>query len=86
MATSPKNTCICLVIFLTLLVVLGSIGLYFTLTKEKKLILESCREMGGTCLEFNHCDNAFQTRVITRCILKRKVCCMAAEQVTKPLD
>ncbi|KRF99784.1 uncharacterized protein Dwil_GK27358 [Drosophila willistoni] len=86
MATSAKSTCICLIILLILLVVFSSIGLYFTFTKEKKMVLESCHNMGGSCLEFNHCNNAYQSRVITRCILARKVCCMKTEQVTKSLD
>ncbi|KAH8330596.1 hypothetical protein KR067_005442 [Drosophila pandora] len=48
--------------------------------------LVSCFKLDGKCREFWNCEKSFQSREITTCINKRKVCCLKSSQVKNILD
>ncbi|KPU79310.1 uncharacterized protein Dana_GF27267 [Drosophila ananassae] len=76
----------CLLVILVLCGVLVSIGAYYTMIHKKPLQLVSCFKLDGKCREFWNCDKSFQSREITTCINKRKVCCLKSSQVKNILD
>ncbi|KAH8249934.1 hypothetical protein KR026_001934 [Drosophila bipectinata] len=76
----------CLVVMLILCCVFFSIGAYYTMKHKISTQLVSCFQIDGKCREFWNCEEAFQSREITTCINKRKVCCLKTSQIKNILD
>ncbi|KAH8273183.1 hypothetical protein KR018_011462 [Drosophila ironensis] len=68
-----------LVLTLVCTIVLG-FGCYFTAIHKKKTTLVSCYHMGGKCRDYFNCPENQQSRMLTICINRRKVCCLPEVQ------
>ncbi|XP_017084778.2 LOW QUALITY PROTEIN: uncharacterized protein LOC108117091 [Drosophila eugracilis] len=72
-----------LLVFILLALVVGA---YYTYIHPKQIHLESCYLNGGSCLELWNCEERYQSRVLTTCINKRKICCMQTIQMKNLQD
>ncbi|KAH8344109.1 hypothetical protein KR084_004594 [Drosophila pseudotakahashii] len=76
----------CTVVLLALTVIFLAVGGYYTYMHPKQIHLESCYNNGGSCRELWNCEERFQSRVLTTCTNKRKICCMPSIQMKSLQD